>query len=141
MADNTMGSILEFTENLKDAEAPQSLPPSDYPGEVQSAELGLSNSSGKPRIDVTFRIKPEDFPADYVDAASFADGKVVHFYLAATDDKASRFRVRKFIESIGAKLGSKIDLNDWVGKNAMLTLGTDEYDGVERERILKVSSL
>ncbi|MBU2051492.1 MAG: hypothetical protein KKH61_21285 [Gammaproteobacteria bacterium] len=141
MSDDSMGSILEFTENLKDAEAPKALGNIDVPGEITGATSGLSKSSGRKQVDVVFRIKPEDFPVDYEDAASFADGKTVHFYLSGMDDKVSRFRMRKFCESIGAKLGAKIDVNDWIGKSAMLSLGADEFEGVDRERILRVSSL
>lgn len=136
-----MGSIIEFSQNLKDAEAPEALPPGDYPGEIVAAEYGLSQSSGKPRVDVTFRIKPEDFPADYKDVDSFADGKQLHFYLGASDDKATRFRFRKFLEAIGAKLSAKVDVNDWIGKSAMLTLTNEEFEGVDRERVQRVSSL
>lgn len=141
MADNSMGSILEFTENLKDAEAPKALPAGDIPGEVTGAEYGLSKSSGRPQVDISFRIKPDDYPPDYEDAVSFPDGKIVHFYLGAGDDKVSRFRLRQFIESIGGKLGTRVDINDWIGKSAMLTLGVDPFEGVDRERILRVSSL
>lgn len=141
MPDNSMGSILEFTENLKDAEAPKSLPAGDVPGEVTGADYGLSKSSGRPQVDISFRIKPDDYPADYEDAASFPDGKTVHYYLSAGDDKVSRFRLRQFIEAIGGKLGTRIDVNDWIGKSAMLTLGVDAFEGVDRERILRVSSL
>lgn len=141
MSDESMGSILEYTENLKDAEAPKALGNIDVPGEITGAVNGLSKSSGRKQVDVTFRIKPDDFPPDYEDVASFADGKSVHYYLSGTDDKVSRYRMRKFCESIGAKLGTKLDINDWVSKNAMLTLGVDNFEGVDRERILRVSSL
>lgn len=140
MADNSMGSILEFSSNLKDAEAPKALPAGDYPAEITGAEYGVSQNSGNPRVDITFRIKPEDYPADYEDADQFPDGKSVHFYLTAKDDKVSRFRIRKFCESIGAKLGAKVDVNDWIGKSAMVTLIPDEFEGVDRERMTKVSS-
>lgn len=140
MAD-TMGSMIEFSQNLKDAEAPEALPPNDYPGEITVAEYKVSASSGKPMVDVTFRIKPEDFPADYPDADAFADGKQLHFYLGVADDKLGRFRVRKFLEAIGVKLGAKTDVNDWVGKVAMLTITNEEFEGVDRERVSRVSSL
>lgn len=136
-----MGSILEFTENLKDAEAPKALGNVELPGEITGADYGLSKSSGRPQVDVTFRIKPEDYPADYEDVGSFPDGKTVHFYLNASDEKVARFRMRQFCEAIGAKLGAKIDINDWIGKTAMLSLGVDDFEGVDRERILRVKSL
>lgn len=135
-----MGSIIEYADDLSEAEAPKALPAGDYLGEIVAAELGTSQTSGKSRVDVTFRIKPEDFPPDYEDADSFADGKQVHFYPSAEPDKANRFRMRKFCEAIGVKLGKKLDVNDWLGKTALLTIAPDEFEGIERERVTKVSA-
>lgn len=134
-------NILEYADDIADAEAPVALPAGDYPATIASAELGTSQNSGKLRVDVTFKIAPEDFPADYEDAASFENGKMVHFYVGAEPDKASRFRMRRFIEAIGAKGGAKIDLNDWVGKKAAITIRPDEFNGVERETIANVQAL
>lgn len=135
-----LGSILEFSEDVSDAEAPVALPAGDYPAKIVGAEVGTSLSSGKARVDVTFRIAPEDFPADYEDAESFADGKDIHAYVSVEDTKASRFRLRKFIEAIGGKAGGRIDVNDWVGKSAIVTIEQDEYEGVPRERFRKVEA-
>lgn len=135
------GSILEFSEDLKDAEAPTSLPAGDYTGEVVAAENGTSANSGKDRAAVTFRIKPEDYPADYEDANEFPDGKQVTFYVGTEDTKPARFRLRKFMEAIGvAPKGKKIDVNEWIGKTAILEIIPDEYEGIERERIKHVKS-
>lgn len=134
------GSILEFSTDISDAEAPVALPAGDYPAKIISAEVGTSSNSGKQRVDVTFRIQPEDFPADYEDAESFADGKDVHAYISVEDTKAAKFRLRKFIEAIGAKAGGKIDVNEWVGKSAIVTIEQDEYEGVPRERFRKVEA-
>lgn len=136
-----MGSIIEYNEDLSEAEAPKSLPTNDYPGEIIAAELGTSQSSGKPRVDVTFRIAPEDFPADYEDAESFPEGKEVHFYVGAATDKASRFRMRKFCEAIGAPLSNRLDVNEWIGKRGSLSIEPDTFEGIERERIRKVEAL
>lgn len=135
-----LGSILDYSSDIADAEAPKSLPAGDYPAKITGAEVGTSQSSGKVRVDVSFLIDPEDFPADYEDAESFADGKTMHFYVGAGDDKAARFRLRKFIEAIGAPAGSKIDVNDWVGREAVVTIRPEEFEGIERERITKVEA-
>lgn len=136
-----LGSILDYSDDIADAEAPKALPAGDYVASITGAEVGTSQSSGKPRVAVVFTIAPEDFPADYEDAESFADGKNITHYAGASDDKASRFRMRRFIEAIGAPLGSKIDVNDWVGRKAMITIRPEEFEGIERERIAKVEAL
>lgn len=135
-----LGSILDFSSDISDAEAPVALPAGDYPAKIISAEVGTSQSSGKRRVDVTFRIQPEDFPADYEDAESFPDGKDVHFYVGVEDNKAALYRLRKFCEAIGAPMSSRLDVNDWVGKSAIMTIEPDEYEGVERERARKVEA-
>lgn len=140
MSEHELGSILDFSTDIADAEAPVALPAGDYPAKIVAAEVGTSNSSGKKRVDVTFRITPEDFPADYEDAESFADGKDVHAYVSVEDNKASRFRLKKFLQSIGAPMTSRLDVNDWIGKSAVITIEADEYEGVERERFRKVEA-
>lgn len=133
-----LGSILDYSADIADAEAPVALPAGDYPAKIVAAEVGTSQSSGKKRVDVTFRIMPEDFPADYEDAESFPDGKDVHAYVSAEDTKAARFRMKKFCEAIGATLSSRLDVNDWIGKGAVITIEPDEFEGIERERFKKV---
>lgn len=135
-----LGSILDYSSDIADAEAPVSLPAGDYPAKIVAAELGTSQSSGKKRVDVTFRIAPEDFPADYEDADSFPDGKDVHAYISAEDVKAARFRMRKFCEAIGAPVSSRLDINEWIGKSAIITIEPDEFEGIERERFRKVEA-
>lgn len=136
-----LGSILDYSDDIADAEAPRSLPAGDYPATITGAAVGTSQASGKPRVDVSFTIAPDDFPADYEDADAFADGKIVHAYIGAADDKAARFRMRKFVEAIGAPAGSKIDVNDWVGRKAVITIKPEDFEGVERERYVKVESI
>lgn len=134
------GSILDFSSDIADAEAPVALPAGDYPAKIVACELGTSNTSGKKRVDVMFRIAPEDFPADYEDAESFADGKDVHAYISVEDNKATRFRLKKFLEAIGAPMTSRLDINEWIGRGAVITIEPDEYEGVERERFRKVEA-
>ena len=136
-----MGTIIEYTDDISDAEAPKSLAAGDYPAEITETALGISANSGKSRVEVSFRISPEDFPADYEDAESFPEGKIVKFYVGAEGDKASRFRMRGFCTAIGAPMGASLDINDWISRKAVLTIEPDEYEGVERERARKVEAI
>lgn len=133
-------SILDYSADIADAEAPVALPAGDYPAKIVAAENGTSQSSGKSRVDVTFRIAPEDFPADYEDAESFPDGKDVHAYVSAEDTKAARFRMKKFCEAIGASMSNRLDINDWIGKSAVITIEPDAFEGIERERFRKAEA-
>jgi hypothetical protein len=135
-----VSSIIEYSEDLSEAEAPKALPASDYPVTITGAENGISQSSGNPRAKVTLLVAPEDFPADYEDGESFPDGKQVDFYVSTADTAAARFRMRQFLEAIGAPLSSKVNVEDWIGRQAIATLEPDEYEGIERERCRKVSA-
>lgn len=134
-------SILEYADDLADAEAPASLAAGQYPATISAAANGKSATSGKKRVQVDWIISPEDFPADFEDAEEFPDGKTVSTYQGSEANKPARYRMRKFIESIGGTLGSKIDINDWVGKKAILTIEPEEFEGVYRERVKKVEAL
>lgn len=135
-----LGSIIEYGEDLANAEAPKALPAGDYPATVIAAEIGESKSSGKERVDVQLRISPEDFPADFTDADSYPDGIVVHMYVSTENTKAQRFRMRKFVEALGAKLGKKLDVNSWIGLNTIVTVEPDEFEGIENNRARKISA-
>ena len=135
-----LSSILEFSEDLKDVEAPAALPENDYPGEVIGATQKHSQSGNLMAV-VQFLIKPEDYPVDYPDADSFADGKKVTYYLPLGNNRAGLFRISQFVKSISAPTKAPIDLNDWVGKTALLTILNEDYEGVPQERIKRVSKL
>lgn len=135
-----LGSIIEYSSDIAEAEAPVALAAGDYPAKIVAAENGTSQSSGKSRADATFRIAPEDFPADYEDAESFPEGKDVHFYVSTEDTRPAKFRMRKFCEAIGAPMSSRLDVNEWIGRTAIITIEKDEFEGIERERIRKVEA-
>lgn len=136
-----VGSILEFQSDVTEVEAPKALPASDYPAEITAAEVEFSRTSNRRQVKVTFRIKPEDFPADYEDAESFADGKDINHWVPAESDRASMFRLRRFIEAIGAPGGTSLDVNEWIGKTASVSIEPNEFEGIERERIRKVEAV
>lgn len=135
-----METIIEFSEDVSEAEAPKALPANPYPAEITGAEIGISQNSGNPRAKVDFLIRPEDFPADYEDAESFPDGKIVSFYVGTADNMATRFRIRQFLDAIGAPGGTKVNVEDWIGRKASIDCEPDEYEGIERERIKRVNS-
>lgn len=140
MVDNELGSVIEYQDDLAEAEAPSALPPGDYPGQISNVTIAHSNNSGRLQAKVDFLIKPEDYPADYEDADAYPDGKTVSTYIPAEQDKASRWRMRQFCEAIGAKLSAKLDVTDWIGKTATLKITNEEYQGINRERLNSVQA-
>lgn len=140
MSDN--GSMLDYElADLADAEAPSALPEGDYPAEIIGTAMHVSASTGKPSVKVDFVIKPEDYPADYIDAASYPEGKTVSFYIGAGKDRPAQFRMAQFLKAIKAPTISPININDWLGLSGKLVLKADEYEGIQRERITRVESL
>ncbi len=130
-------SIIEYDEDLGNAEAPVPLPVGDYPAEIRQAEIKTS-ASGNQYVNVTFHIAPEAYPADYTEGSE--DGQILSFGRLSPDvTQRARYGMRKFCEAIGATLGKKLDLNDWIGLNAIVTVAHDTYEGETRAQIKKVN--
>jgi hypothetical protein len=133
-----MPSVIEFSEDVSTAEAPPALPAGEYEAEIRKAEVKVSANSGNRYASVHFMIPPEQYPADY-DASAAADGKTIVYNMVTLEDNpTARFRLRKFVESIGAKGGKQIDVNDWIGLTCVLEVQPTEWEGVPREEIRKV---
>lgn len=135
--DEDMDSIIEFSENIADAEAPEPLPEREYVASIEAASREKSPTKGTIYASVTFHINEEDYPADY-DTNNAPGGKKIRHIVGLTDDAPSRHRLRKFSEAIGAPMAKRIDLSQWVGLQAKVTIKHDTYEGVKREKIIKV---
>jgi len=139
MADNnTLPSLVEFSENIADAEAPEPLPAGEYRGTIQSCEVKLSQKGtkyGSARI----LIPADQFPADF-DASQYPDGMTLSYNLIGLEDnRIARYRLRQWCEAIGAPATKQIDVNDWVGLDANFRLDVETYEGVKRNNIRGVS--
>lgn len=132
-----MPSIIEYSDDISSAEAPVPLPKGDYIGTIRSAELKQSQK-GNNYVSVAFFIPADQYPATYTDGNP--DGETLTYNRVPADDSArGRYRMRKFCEAIGAVASKKIDLGEWIGLTAKLTVGEDEYEGEKRAQITKVS--
>jgi hypothetical protein len=87
---------------------------------------------------VQFYISEDAYPADYTEGEP--DGMLLTFNrVSLMNTPSGRHRLRKFLEAIGAPAGTKIDLNDWVGRTATVTIAHDTYEGEVRAQIAKVT--
>lgn len=130
-------SIISYAEDLEAAEAPPALPASDYPAEIRGAEIKTS-AKGNKYVNVTFIVSPDDYPADATDLDM--DGTVLSYMnLNPADTVKARFGMKKFAQAIGVTLGKKLDLNDWIGKTALISVINEPYDGVMQAKIKKVN--
>lgn len=132
-------SIIEFSENIADAEAPDPLPERDYPSAISKVSRQTSGNGGT-YAAVSFHVNEEDYPADF-DVAQAPGGKEVRHVVMLTDDAPTRHRVRRFCEAIGAPMGKRINIAEWVGLQATITIKHDTYEGVKREKVSKVEPI
>ena len=134
---NNMTSIIEYAEDLSAAEAPVPLPAQDYVATIRSAEQKTS-AAGNEYINVTFYIDPDQYPVDFTEGNP--DGETLTFgRISPANETRARWGMRKFVEAIGAKPGKKIDLNDWIGLSASVTVVHDTWEGETRAQIKKVN--
>jgi putative intracellular protease/amidase len=134
--DEDEGSIIEFSDNIADAEAPEPLPEREYMATITKTVKAVS-SNGNPYAAVTLRINEDDYPADF-DTANAPGGKDIRHIVGLADDAPSRHRLRKFLEAIGAPMSKRIDLTTWIGLSGKISIKHDTYEGVKREKVSKV---
>lgn len=141
MQNGQLDSIIEFSEDISTAELPDPLPNGEQVrGSIISATVHVSNTSGKKSAKVVFRVDPSDYPASFpVDNAP--DGKNLITYVGLSDDAPSRARLRDFCEAIGYKASTTLNLNDFIGLEALLTIKHEDYQGRTQERLDKISAV
>lgn len=131
-----MSSIIEFSQDIADAKAPAPLPARDYVGEVRSAEVTTSRK-GSRMIVAQFFIDPSQYPPDFVEGNP--DGTNLSHYVTCDDTPQGRWNMKRFGDSLGAPLGRSIDANALTGLRARITVEHEEYEGVMRAKIGKVT--
>lgn len=134
-------SVVSFTQDISEAEPPPALPAQDYEAEIRAVAPKVSQNSGNTYAEVMFYIDPSQYPVDF-DVENAPDGKTIPYRrVLLTDNQQARYRIRKFCEAIGAAMGRDIDLNDWIGLRASVTIQHESVEGVDRENIVKVSAI
>ena len=138
MADdnNDMPSIVEFSMDIGQQEAPAPLPGGEYNGVVRSAIVKISQRGTK-YGEVAFFIDGGQYPADFTEGNP--EGTTIMFRRVSLEDNPqARFGTRKFCEALGAPLGKRIDVSDWVGRDAQVEVGHETYEGIRRAVINRV---
>jgi len=127
-------SILEYSEDVSEAEAPEPLPVGVYPCTVREAKRQDSKASGNPMIVLQVVVAAEDFPAEFEGAESYPDGVPLTSYHGCQDNAKERFRVRKLCEAFGVPMSKRLDLNDFMMKTASVTLEHEPFEGIMQMR-------
>jgi hypothetical protein len=130
-------SIVEFSNDIAHAEAPVPLPMRQYPATIRKVEAKVSEK-GNRYAAVSFYVSTDDYPADYP-TENAPDGTTLIFRRVGLDDNApTRYRLRKFLETIGAPVSARIDLSSWIGLTATIAIKHEEFEGEPRATIEKV---
>ena len=140
MADATeLPSVVDFSMDLSKQEQPDPMPSGQYTGIIRGAIQRLSARETR-YAEVAFFINADQYPADWEDGNP--EGTTLFYRRCGLEDNPSaRFNARRFIEAIGAPLGKKVNLDDWIGLEAVLDIGPETYEGVKRAVIVKVSAV
>lgn len=130
-------TIIEYSEDISDAEPPPPLPPGTYTASIRASEKRMNAKQTGFYAATTFHISPDEYPADYVDGPP--DGtSLIYRRVSVEDNPMARFGMRTFCEAIGAKMGKNIDLNSFVGLEARVEITNEMWEGFPRAQINKV---
>ena len=141
MSEEELGSIVEFSEDVADQEAPDPLPNGEYEAQVKNAEVKVSTTSGKKYCAVTFYVGTDQYPADYP-VENAPDGvSIIYRMVPLEDNPQARFRLKTFMLDLGVKPSKRVDVSQFVGCTAKIGIAHEEYEGIPREVIKKVSAL
>lgn len=125
-------NILTFSEDLANAEAPAPLPVGTYRGTVHHVETKAGKTSGKPVIHISYRISPDQFPADYTHGNP--DGEILTTYVSADDTPRNRYQLRRLCEHHGVAPSRQIDVTGFLGQDVTLQVTHETYNGEDRAR-------
>ena len=130
-------SIIQFSEDITNAEAPAPLPVGEYTAEIRAAEAKVSANSGNTYMAIQFFIPADQYPADFDEGDP--DGITLTYNRLVVEDNAKgRHRMRKFCESIGAKTGREVNPSDWIGLTATVSVKHGTWEGETRAEIDRV---
>ena len=131
------GSIIRFSQDITNAEAPPPLPIGPYPAEIIGAQRRTSATTGNEYAQVVMRIPANAYPADYTDGDP--DGIIMSYNrLVIEDTPMAHHRWRVFMERIGGPLGREIDLNALVGLTCTVEVTHQDYEGEQRAQIARI---
>ena len=134
-----LGTIIDYSVDLKAQEAPEPLPTGKYKGVISGVEVKVSQRETR-YAAVSFKISADQYPADFTDGPD--EGMTIIYRRASLEDNPqARWGTKRFIEAIGAPLSKQIDVSEWVGMEAQLEVKPDTFEGVTRAIIDRVNPL
>lgn len=130
-------SYVEYQDDIANAKAPAPLPAGKYHGSIVEAKPQVSNAKGTKYAAVTFLIDSAQYPADFTDGPP--DGtKIIYRRVSLEANAMAMFMMKRFLTAIAAPMGRRVDLNDWIGRQATLEVTHTSYEGQTRHEIKAV---
>ena len=130
-------SIMKFSTDITNAEAPPPIPARSYRAEIVGAVVRPAATSGLPYLNIQFRIPAEEYPADYTEGDP--DGTILYYNrLQVSDSPRGRYQTRVLMEKLGGPLGAEIDCNALIGLWGNIDVVHQEYEGEMRANIARV---
>ena len=125
-------SIIKLASNLSEMAEYEPLPDGLYSAELQDVDHKINEKNPEGFFTITYRISPDDFPADY-DAGNAPEGLQVTQGFLALPSATNRRTVRPF-KSFLTALGVSTDLDtvdpeEWIGKNVQILLTRSSFQG------------
>ena len=124
-------TTMEFEDDVADAERPPILPKGKYPVSCTDAKARRSKTTeGNQYVETTWHIDPSSYPVDYEGSEDGESLKYRRTTWGKTDPR-SRYNLKKWLDAIGAPMGKAVDLNDWLGCEAIAVVDHErsETDG------------
>lgn len=140
MSEQALPTVLELEEDLSTVEAPPPLPTGIYTGIIKDVKPDMS-AKGNAYLSVSFHISPDQYPPDF--SGGNPDGMSLVYRRVpwnVAGNQQAMYNLRRFIETIGAPMGNRIDINDWVGLEARITVEHEAFEGTTRAQIKKVDT-
>lgn len=127
-----LGSVYEFQNSIADAQEPIPLPTGEYRAGVQSAELAVSKSSGKPMLVLTHIVSPDQYPPDFADGNP--DGEKLTVYVSLAETPRNRWNLKKLGEKYGVVIANRLDATAFIGQEVILNVEHEDYQGAPQAR-------
>lgn len=130
-------SMMTFSQDIMNAEAPPPLPARSYRAEIVGAMIRPAQASGMPYLALQFRVPASEYPADYTEGDP--DGTVLYYNrLQVQDTPRGRYLAKMLMQKLGGPLGHNIDCNALIGLWANIEVAHQERDGEMRENVTRI---
>lgn len=137
-----MSSLIDLDVNLEEMEEFVPLPEGQYLAHIRSVEVATSEKIPEGYLKIIFQIDPDQYPADY-DAANAPEGTMLTWArvrIPSSDNRRTVNGFRQFLSVINVKdKGNTFDIEKWIGKEALLLVKRDTYQGQETNQIAAIS--